>query len=141
MNLTDHDTERALLGAFMLHPERIADAVRDWLVPCSFAAPGHAIVFAAMVKLGADPILARPCSAVAEELTRAGHLRLVGGPAALATMLDDALPINMLRPACERLPMLASARKVQAALREAHAIVVRDPARAREVLATIGGRA
>ena len=141
MNLADLDTERGLLGGLMLHPDRLPEAVADRLAPSSFAAPAHTVAFAAMLRLGPDPILARPWGALVDELRRTGDLAVAGGAVGLVDHLLAALPPHLLRLAWERLLVLAAARRVQRVLREADATVVREPARAREVLANIGGRA
>jgi hypothetical protein len=141
-----------VLGGLMLHANLLPTAIADGLTPETFAAPGHAAVFKAMLKLGVEPLLARPCGALVDELHRAGDLRLAGGPAGVVTLIERAVEAadepGMCGPAVSRLPalipllvervtMLARARRVQAALREAHAAVVRDPAGAPEVLATL----
>jgi hypothetical protein len=52
----DEAAERAVLGAILRDPSRLAEA-RDLLAPADFWHPGHAVVFGVMLKLDdADPI-------------------------------------------------------------------------------------
>jgi len=140
MNLTDLDAERGVLGGIMLHGNLLRTALADGLTPQCFSSPASAATFAAMVRVGTDALMAQPCGALHDELTRAGELALLGpNGRELVTLLMEALPPRLLATAWQRLVVLAAARKVQAALREAQAAVVRDPAGAPEVLARLAG--
>ncbi len=135
--LADLDTERGVLGGLLLHPTMLPTAIADRVTPATFAAPGHAAMFAAVVRLGSGPILDAPASAVVDELQRAGDLPLAGGPAGVVGLLIVALRPSLLPLAWERLTTLAAARAVQRVLREAQDRVERDPVGAAEVLGAL----
>lgn len=81
--------ERSLLGAMLLNPDAIADAVQTVGVD-DFYVPAHQHVFDAVTSLYAQGEPADPIT-VAEELSRAGLLDRVGGQALLVD-LESGVP-------------------------------------------------
>lgn len=81
------DAERSLLGAALLSRQAIDDTAGT-IEPADFYRPTHGHIWAAIATLHAQ---AQPVDqiTVADQLTRTGHLDLVGGPATLTTLLAN----------------------------------------------------
>lgn len=77
--------EESLLGAMLLSKEAIADAVEAHVSPDSFYKPAHGHVFDALTTLYAQGEACDPVT-VADALTRAGLLEMIGGPAILISL-------------------------------------------------------
>jgi replicative DNA helicase len=77
--------EESLLGAMLLSGDAIASATEVRLAPDDFYKPAHGHVFAAIGAIYARGDAADPVT-VAEELHRAGHLEIIGGPATLISL-------------------------------------------------------
>ncbi|MEK6665356.1 MAG: replicative DNA helicase, partial [candidate division NC10 bacterium] len=82
------EAERAVLGAILLEPESLPKAV-EILKPRDFYKEGHRKIFATMLGLfeRSEPV---DLLTLSEELRRAGELDEVGGPAALASLVEEA---------------------------------------------------
>lgn len=82
------DAERALLGAMMIEG---AEAFRKigWLTPAALSLDAHRVIFSAMRCLF-DRTAPVDLITVGEELRRVGQLEFVGGPAALALLVEQA---------------------------------------------------
>lgn len=82
------EAERAVLGAVLLEPSLLPRAV-ELLGPEEFYKEGHRKIYAAMLRLfeRSEPA---DLLTVTEELRRAGELDEVGGPATLATLMEEA---------------------------------------------------
>ncbi|MDY7100467.1 MAG: replicative DNA helicase [Actinomycetota bacterium] len=78
------DAEESLLGAMLLSREAI-DAVLGTVTAANFYKPGHGHIFEAIASLHAAGEPADPVT-VAEELSRAGLLESMGGPATLVRL-------------------------------------------------------
>lgn len=147
-HLADPATERAVLGALLILPERLPEALVAGLAPGSFSRPAYAVVFAALMRLGPERSPSHLVSAVIGELDRTRDLPVAGGPAGVTSLVLEAIEgaenpgsvavdrLAALIPAmAERLVVLAGARRVQRVLSEAAATIERDPAAAHEVFA------
>jgi replicative DNA helicase len=82
------EAERAVLGCILLEPAILARAL-EMLTPDEFYKDAHRKIYSAMQRCF-DRSEAADVLTVAEELRRAGELDEVGGPAALATLVEDA---------------------------------------------------
>jgi replicative DNA helicase len=82
------EAERAVLGCILLEPAILARAL-EMLTPDEFYKDAHRKIYAAMQRCF-DKSEAADVLTVAEELRRAGELDEVGGPATLATLVEDA---------------------------------------------------
>jgi replicative DNA helicase len=83
------DAERAVLGAVLLEGREALPRVIEVLRPTDFYTETHRAIFTTMQTLfdrGAPVDLIT----LGEELRRVGHLELVGGPAALALLVEQA---------------------------------------------------
>ena len=82
------EAERAVLGAILLEPESLPKAV-EILKPADFYKEGHRRIFATMLGLfeRSEPV---DLLTLSEELRRSGELDEVGGPAALASLVEEA---------------------------------------------------
>ncbi|MBI2543943.1 MAG: hypothetical protein HYW16_01760 [Candidatus Rokubacteria bacterium] len=82
------EAERAVLGAILLERESLPKAV-EILKPADFYKEGHRKIFATMIGLfeRSEPV---DLLTLSEELRRSGELDEVGGPAALASLVEDA---------------------------------------------------
>jgi replicative DNA helicase len=82
------EAERTVLGAILLEPESLPKAV-ELLRPSDFYKEGHRQIFATMLALFErnDPV---DLLTLSEELRRRGGLDEVGGPAALAALVEEA---------------------------------------------------
>jgi replicative DNA helicase len=82
------EAERAVLGAVLLERESLPKAV-ELLKPSDFYKEGHRKIFDAMIRLfeRAEPV---DLLTVAEELKRRSELDEIGGPAALAALVEEA---------------------------------------------------
>ena len=82
------EAERAVLGAVLLEPAMLPRAL-ELLTPDEFYKDGHRKIYAAMQRLfeRSEPA---DVLTVAEELRRAGEFEEVGGPAVLATLVEEA---------------------------------------------------
>jgi replicative DNA helicase len=82
------EAERALLGAILLEQESLPRVV-EVLKPADFYKEGHRRIFATMIALfeRSEPV---DLLTLTEELRRAGALEEVGGPAALAALVEEA---------------------------------------------------
>lgn len=85
------DAERALLGAFLLQLNLIADAWAAGLRPSDFALDSHRRIFARMLDLVQSD---RPLDLItlADQLSRHRELNTVGGAAYLADLTSGAIP-------------------------------------------------
>ena len=81
------EAERAVLGAILLEPESLPKAV-EILKPADFYKEGHRRIFATMLGLfeRSEPV---DLLTLSEELRRSGELDEVGGPAALASLVEE----------------------------------------------------
>jgi replicative DNA helicase len=82
------EAERAVLGCILLEPATLARAL-EMLTPDEFYKDAHRKIYGAMQRCF-DRSEAADVLTVAEELRRAGELDEVGGPATLATLVEDA---------------------------------------------------
>ena len=82
------EAERAVLGCVLIEPSILPRAI-ELVQPDDFYKEGHRKVFAAMVSLFERSEPADTLT-VTEELRRDGALEEVGGPAALATFMEEA---------------------------------------------------
>ncbi len=82
------EAERAVLGAILLERESLPKAL-EILKPADFYKEGHRKIFAAMIGLfeRSEPV---DLLTLTEELRRGGTLDEVGGPAALAALVEEA---------------------------------------------------
>lgn len=82
------EAERAVLGAVLLERESLPRAI-EILKPSDFYKEGHRKIFAAMISLfqRSEPV---DLLTLTEELRRSGELDEVGGPAALAGLVEEA---------------------------------------------------
>ncbi len=82
------EAERAVLGAILLERESLPKAV-EILKPADFYKEGHRKIFATMIGLfeRSEPV---DLLTLSEELRRFGELDEVGGPAALASLVEEA---------------------------------------------------
>ncbi len=82
------EAERAVLGAILLERESLPKAV-EILKPADFYKEGHRKIFATMLGLfeRSEPV---DLLTLSEELRRGGELDEVGGPAALASVVEEA---------------------------------------------------
>ncbi|HET8578384.1 MAG TPA: replicative DNA helicase [Methylomirabilota bacterium] len=82
------EAERAVLGAILLERDSLPKAV-ELLRPSDFYKEGHRKIFDAMIALfeRTEPV---DLLTVSEELKRRAELEEVGGPAALAALVDEA---------------------------------------------------
>jgi replicative DNA helicase len=82
------EAERAVLGAILLEPESLPRAV-EILKPGDFYKEGHRKIFATMLGLfeRSEPV---DLLTLSEELRRSDELDEVGGPAALASLVEEA---------------------------------------------------
>jgi replicative DNA helicase len=83
------DAERAVLGCCLLEGGRAVGRVAEILRPSDFYTDAHRVVFTTMLAMherdvGVDLIT------LGEELRRAGQIEFVGGPAALALLVEQA---------------------------------------------------
>lgn len=87
-SVTPHslEAERAVLGAILVHDERIFE-IADRLAPSDFFRVPHQWIYAAMIELAktGTPI---DRITICEQLRQAGKLEEVGGPAYLAGLMD-----------------------------------------------------
>lgn len=82
------EAERAVLGAILLEPAMLHRAV-ELVSADEFYKDGHRKIYAAMLRLF-DRSEPADALTVAEELGRTGELDEVGGPATLATLMEEA---------------------------------------------------
>lgn len=101
----DHEVERAVLGALLLVPERLAGLE---LAPSTFDLPRHAIVFAAMAR-----VEKLDATTLVDELRRSGHLEKVGGLPFIGALLDYPTPA-LLDTHAEKLKGMALRRALAA---------------------------
>jgi replicative DNA helicase len=82
------EAERAILGNILLEPVIVSRAI-EVLQPDEFYKDGHRKIYGAMVRLfeRSEPT---DVLTVTEELRRSGELDEVGGPATLATLMEEA---------------------------------------------------
>ncbi len=82
------DMERAVLGAMLLEQESLPKAI-ELLTPADFYKEGHRKIFAAVLALFErnEPV---DLLTVAEELKQRDEIEEVGGPAALAVLVEEA---------------------------------------------------
>jgi replicative DNA helicase len=82
------EAERAVLGAILLEPDSLPRAV-EILKPADFYKEGHRQIFRTMLNLfeRSEPV---DLLTVSEELRRTGELDEVGGPAVLASLVEEA---------------------------------------------------
>ena len=82
------EAERAMLGAVLLERESLPKAI-ELLKPSDFYKEGHRKIFDAMIGLFErnEPV---DLLTVSEELRRCSELEEVGGPAALAGLVEEA---------------------------------------------------
>ena len=82
------EAERAVLGAILLERESLPRAI-EILRPADFYKEGHRKIFATMISLfeRSEPV---DLLTLTEELRRSGELDEVGGPAALAALVEEA---------------------------------------------------
>ena len=85
----DLDAERALLGACLLEGTRAVGETAETLAGEAFYSDAHRIIFETMVALAARnaPV---DLITLSDELRRTERLELVGGPAALALLVEQA---------------------------------------------------
>ncbi|MEK7880112.1 MAG: replicative DNA helicase, partial [candidate division NC10 bacterium] len=82
------EAERAILGAILLENESLPRTI-EILTPADFYKEGHRKIFATMIALfeRTEPV---DLLTLSEELRRRGGLDEVGGPAALAALVEEA---------------------------------------------------
>jgi replicative DNA helicase len=82
------EAERAVLGAILLENESLPKAI-ELLSPTDFYKEGHRKIFSTMLTLfdRSEPV---DLLTLSEELRRRGGLEEVGGPAALAALVEEA---------------------------------------------------
>lgn len=83
------DAERAVLGAVLLEGRETLPRVIELLRPSDFYAEAHRIIYETMLRLfdRGEPV---DLITLSEELRRTGTLDAVGGPAALALLVEHA---------------------------------------------------
>jgi len=82
------DAERAVLGAILLEGRETLPRVIELLKPSDFYTEAHRVTYQGMLNLfnRSEPV---DVLTLTEELRRADHLQLVGGPAALALLVEQ----------------------------------------------------
>jgi DnaB helicase-like protein/AAA domain-containing protein len=82
------DAERAVLGAILLEGRETLPRVIELLKPSDFYTDAHRLTYQAMLTLfdRGEPV---DVLTLTEELRRGEHLQLVGGPAALALLVEQ----------------------------------------------------
>lgn len=118
----DLQIERALLGALLIHGERIAD-VKD-LEPAHFYRVAHRLIFAAMRSLQSRGVIV-DFPTVRSELGQA--IDDVGGAADLSAMADVTLSSAKVSDYAKEIRMTADAREIVGLCRETDARVCRQP--------------
>ncbi len=83
------EAERAVLGAILLEPRNLVQAMKV-LSPADFFKEGHRRIFSTIQSL-AERSVSIDLLTLAEELRRTGALDEVGGPAALAGLVEEAV--------------------------------------------------
>src|SRR5437879_13807988 len=83
------DAERAVLGALLLEGRETLPRVIEVLRPPDFYTEAHGVMYATMLRLfdRGEPV---DLITLSEELRRAEQLEFVGGPAALALLVEQA---------------------------------------------------
>src|SRR5207247_7057179 len=83
------DAERAVLGAILLEGRETLPRVIEVLRPSDFYTEAHRAMYATMLRLfdRGEPV---DLITLSEELRRADQLEFVGGPAALALLVEQA---------------------------------------------------
>src|SRR3989442_4212447 len=83
------DAERAVLGAVLLEGREALPRVIEVLRPSDFYTEAHRAIYQAMLTLfdRAEPV---DVLTLTEELRRSDQLQFVGGPAALALLVEQA---------------------------------------------------
>src|SRR3989440_10142246 len=83
------DAERAVLGAILLEGRETLPRVIEVLRPPDFYTEAHRVMYATMLRLfdRGEPV---DLITLSEELRRAEQLEFVGGPAALALLVEQA---------------------------------------------------
>src|SRR5213083_1320136 len=83
------DAERAVLGAILLEGRETLPRVIEVLRPSDFYTEAHRVMYATMLRLfdRGEPV---DLITLSEELRRAEQLEFVGGPAALALLVEQA---------------------------------------------------
>lgn len=90
------ETERAVLGAVLVHQDRALRELAGRLAPEDLYAPAHALIFAAMLAAAEE---GEPVDAVTVEqrLRADGHLGRAGGLEAIAKLAEDCSPVSSLQ--------------------------------------------
>jgi replicative DNA helicase len=130
------ETERAVLGALLMAPERLAD-IRAILAPEDFHRPGHQVLYGLLVEMANRGDVPGVIATV-DEIERRGCAETVGGIAYVIALPQANASIDLLDSEAKRVKDYATRRGIVLATRAAEEAVLDGVKATPEILDAAG---